>query len=161
MPITFRPIGPTDESFLLELYRSTRADELALLPWNDEQKEAFLKMQFTAQHNHYQEHYPHGSFDIILSDERPVGRLYVARLDENILIIDILLAPEERNAGTGTPIIKDLMAEAERARKPLQIFVESFNPSLRLFERLGFSRIGEDGIYVQLEWRGGNQEAKA
>jgi RimJ/RimL family protein N-acetyltransferase len=153
MSTTFRPIGPDDESFLLELYRSTRADELALLPWNDAQKEGFLKMQFTAQYNHYRKHYPSGSFEIILSDERPVGRLYVARSDEKILILDILLAAEERNKGTGTPIIKDLMSEAERAGKPLQIYVENFNPSLRLFERLGFSRVEEDGIYILLEWR--------
>ncbi|HEX8144747.1 MAG TPA: GNAT family N-acetyltransferase [Pyrinomonadaceae bacterium] len=154
MPITFRPIGPDDEAFLRELYDSTRTDEMAAVPWNEAQKEAFLRMQFQAQHDHYQIHYPKASYEIILSDERPVGRLYVARQDEKILIIDMTLLPAARNKGIGTPIIKDLMAESAKTGKGLEIYVESFNPSLRLFQRLGFSKIGEEGVYLLMEWNG-------
>jgi GNAT superfamily N-acetyltransferase len=159
MSITFRPTGPDDESFLLEVYRSTRADELAVVPWNETQKEAFLKMQFVAQRNHYRSHYPAATYEIILSDDAEVGRLYVVRLDEIIVIIDITLLPGERNRGIGTSIIKDLMAEAAQTGKHLQIYVESFNPSLRLFERLGFSRIEEDGFYLLMDWSSGERAA--
>ena len=41
---TFRPIAPEDEDFLYRVYASTREDELALLDWDDDQKESFLKM---------------------------------------------------------------------------------------------------------------------
>ena len=159
MSITFRPIGPDDESLLFKLYSSTRTDELAALPWDETQKEAFLKMQFLAQANHYRKHYPTASYEIILSDDRPVGRLYVERGDEKISIIDITLLPEERKKGLGTSIIKDLMAEAAQTAKPLQIYVESFNPSLLLFERLGFSRIEEEGFYFLMEWSGASAPA--
>lgn len=161
MSITFRPIVPEDESFLLEVYRSTRADEMAVVPWNEAQKEAFLRMQFTAQHNHYRTNYPAAAYEIILSDDAGVGRLYVDRADEIISIIDITLLPGERNLGRGTSIIKDLMAEAAQTGKRLQIYVESFNPSLRLFERLGFSRIEDEGIYFLMEWRGDGGESAA
>ena len=153
MPITFRPVEPDDEAFLLKVYGSAREEELARVPWTEVQRETFLRMQLTAQHQHYRERYPDGEFLIILKASRPVGRLYVARLEEQIRIMDITLLPEERNAGLGTSILKDLMVEAGKAGKPLRIYVESFNPSLRLFERLGFSSIEENGIHLLMEWR--------
>ncbi len=157
--VTFRPIRPDDEAFLLAVYASTRADEMARVPWSEAQREAFLKMQFAAQQHHYRERYPDAAFQIILSQDRPVGRLYVARLEKEIRIIDITLLPEHRNNGIGTPILRDLMAEAAQAEKPLHIYVESFNPSLRLFERLGFTKIDDDGINFFMEWRPPAQES--
>src|SRR4051812_35029425 len=99
MSITFRPAAPTDEAFLLKVYGSTRAEELALVPWTEAQREAFLLMQFQAQHSHYQQKYPTGEHLIILDDDRTVGRLYVARLKEQIRIMDITILPEERGRG--------------------------------------------------------------
>jgi RimJ/RimL family protein N-acetyltransferase len=153
MSISFRPAGPDDEPFLLKLYASTRADELAAVPWTEAQREAFLKMQLAAQQQHYQGRYPDADHRIILLDESPVGRLYVARLAEEIRIVDLALLTEARSHGIGTRILKDLMAEAARVGKPLRIYVESFNPSLRLFERLGFSKVGEQDFYLLMQWR--------
>ena len=155
MSITFRPVEPDDEAFLLKVYGSTRAEELAAVPWSEAQREAFLRMQLDAQHHHYRQRYPEGNYLIILDDDRAVGRLYVARLKEQIRIMDITLLPEERGRGRGTSMLRDLMAEAEKAEKPLRIYVESFNPSLRLFERLGFSKIEEEGFHLLMEWRAG------
>ncbi|MGI8685235.1 MAG: hypothetical protein ACR2MO_09140 [Acidimicrobiales bacterium] len=31
--------------------------------------------------------------------------------------------------------------------------VEQFNPALRLYERLGFTHVGEHGIHLLMEWR--------
>jgi ribosomal protein S18 acetylase RimI-like enzyme len=150
--VTFRPVRQEDEAFLLDVYSSTRQEELARVPWNEAQREAFLKMQFAAQQYHYRKHYPDAAHEIILSKDRAVGRLYVSREEQEIHIIDITILPEHRDAGIGTPIIKDLMAEAEAAGKPLRIYVESFNRSLRLFERLGFTRIDDDGFNYLMEW---------
>ena len=155
MSITFRPAAPDDEAFLLKVYGSTRAEELQAVPWSEAQREAFLKMQLAAQHHHYRQLYPAGDYLIILDRDRAVGRLYVARLEEQIRIIDITILPEERGRGLGTSIIGDLMAEAAQAGKPLRIYVESFNPSLRLFEHLGFSQIEENGIHLLMQWQAG------
>jgi len=151
--VALRPVGPADEALLLEIYASTRADEMAIVPWPKEQQEQFVKMQFTAQQQHYRKLYPDASHDIIMAHDRPVGRLYVARLTERIEILDVTLLPPERNAGIGSYLIKGLMDEATRTARPLRVYVESFNRSLRLFKRLGFARMAQDGIYVQLEWR--------
>src|SRR5262245_44959337 len=93
MSIRFRPIAPGDEPFLSQVYASTRIEELAVTDWNDEQKAAFLQMQFAAQHTFYQENYTSTDFLIVLQDDIPVGRLYVARWKDEIRIVDIALLP--------------------------------------------------------------------
>jgi hypothetical protein len=77
--ITLRPITPDDEEFLCRVYGSTREEELALTDWDVAQKTAFVQMQFAAQHRYYQENYRQTTFDVILADGVPAGRLYVAR----------------------------------------------------------------------------------
>ena len=149
-----RPAGPDDSDFLVEVYASTRADEMALVPWTDEQRSMFIRSQFAAQQEHYAQKYPAANHDIIVSDDRRVGRLYVARLDHEIRIVDITLLPAERNTGIGTYLIKQLLDEANHTGKITRIYVEEFNPSLRLFERLGFSPSEQHGIHLLLQWSG-------
>jgi RimJ/RimL family protein N-acetyltransferase len=149
--ITIRPVGPDDHDFLLQVYASTRAAEMALVPWTSEQQQAFIRLQFAAQQAHYEKTYPAASHDIVLSNGRPVGRLYVARLDHEIRIVDITMLPAERNFGIGSYLIKQLLDEAKQTGKVTRIYVEEFNPSLRLFERLGFTRSEQHGIHVLME----------
>lgn len=151
-PVALRPVTPEDEAFLYKVYASTRAQEMAMVPWTEAQKEAFLTMQFSAQQTHYRNYYPDANHEIILVGAQAVGRLYVARRERDIHILDITILPEHRNQGIGTPLIKDLMAEAARAGKALNIHVENYNPSHRLFERLGFLKVEEDGINDLMEW---------
>ena len=151
--ISFRPITPDDLPFLARVYASTRWEELAEVPWTDEQKQAFLRFQFDAQHDHYQKHYPKASFDVVLADGEPAGRLYVDEWPKEIRLVDVALLPEHRGRGLGTRLLRGVMERAEAAAKPLTIHVEGFNPALRLYERLGFHRIGEHGPYFLMEWR--------
>lgn len=152
--ISFRPIREEDHDFLRRLYASTRDEELAqVTDWSAEQKEAFLSQQFEAQHHHYQKYYPEASFDLILDDGEPIGRLYVSRWEREIRLVDVALAPEARGRGIGTSLLRDLLAEGERTGKTVSIHVERFNPALRLYRRLGFREIEEKGPYFLMEWR--------
>ena len=153
MAVTFRPIRSGDEPFLSQVYASTRLDELAVTDWNGEQKAAFLQMQFAAQHTFYQENYTSTDFLIVLQDDIPVGRLYVARWKDEIRIVDIALLPAYRGTGIGTAMLRDLLAEANAAGKPVRIHVERDNPALRLYQRLGFEMIEDKGVYLFMEWR--------
>lgn len=149
----FRPIQAEDLPFLLQVYTSTRWEELAQTDWSDAQKHAFCRMQFDAQHRHYQEHYPEASFAIIERGGLPIGRLYVARWEEEIRIVDIALLPEFRGAGVGTGLLRGLRAEAQEAGKRLSIHVEQFNPARRLYDRLGFKPVKEVGVYLLMEFK--------
>jgi ribosomal protein S18 acetylase RimI-like enzyme len=150
--ITLRPITSEDMDFLYQVYASTRADELAIVDWSQEQKDAFLQMQFDAQHRYYQEYYANASFDVILRDNQPIGRLYLDRREDEVRIVDIAILPEHRNAGVGTALLRDIMSEAASMGKVVTIHVEKFNPALRLYRRLGFRQKGDSGMYFLLEW---------
>lgn len=153
MSLSLRPVSPDDEVFLLQVYASTRAEEMALVPWSEEQKQAFVRMQFDAQRESYQQQFPDAEYHVILQDGVAAGRLIVDRTDERILLIDIALLPAFRNLGIGSNLIGDLKAETLKTGKPLWLDVESFSPALGLYERLGFTKIDESGFYLRMEWR--------
>ena len=148
-----RTVTADDAEFLCSVYASTRSDEMALVDWTDEQKEAFVRMQFNAQRQHYATYYPSAEYYIIQRDGLPVGRLIVDRSKDPLLLMDIALLPEYRNAGIGTTLIKDLMAEAAGKNWSVSLHVEIFNPAMKLYDRLGFVRIAEQGIYHEMSWR--------
>jgi len=149
--VALRPVEPGDEEFLYRVYASTRQEELAQTGWDETQKAAFLRMQFDAQSSYYEEHYQGAEFSVILSDDHPAGRLYVARWQEEIRIVDIALLPEHRGMGIGTRMLNDLISESEESGKPLSIHVERFNPALHLYDRLGFRTVADKGVYLFME----------
>jgi ribosomal protein S18 acetylase RimI-like enzyme len=160
MHVTLRPVGVGDEDFLYRVYASTRTDEMALVDWSAEQKEAFLRMQLQAQTTHYRAYYPNAEYQIIQREASiPIGRLIVDRSNDSLLLMDIALLPEYRSAGIGTTIIQDLMAEADSTNQPIILHVEIFNPAMKLYERLGFVKTGEQGIYHEMVWKPGSSHS--
>jgi len=138
---------------LLRVYGSTREEEMAMvLDWTAEQKAGFVRQQFEAQHAWYRDHYEGAQFDVILVDGVPAGRLYVHRRPAEIRLVDITFLPEFRQGGLGTSLLRDLLAEGEAAGKPVTIHVETFNPAMRLYERLGFQPVEERGPYRLMKW---------
>jgi ribosomal protein S18 acetylase RimI-like enzyme len=149
--ITLRPAEPGDDDLLLRLYASTRAAEMTHVPWTPEQKDVFVNMQFVAQKQHYGAVYPNADHRIICWKEQPAGRLYLDRNDDAFHILDITVLPELRNTGIGSQVLRGVMEEARTAGKPVTIFVETYNPSVRLFERLGFRQARTEGIHYLLQ----------
>lgn len=151
--ISLRPEQPDDEDLMRRLYASTRAVELEIAPWSDAQKQQFLAMQFKLQCAHFRKHYPGASFNVILEGGNPAGRFYVNRVEDEIRILDITLLPERRGKGAGTLLLRALLAEGENAGIPVRLHVERNNRALRLYERLGFGVIADQGVYLEMEWR--------
>jgi ribosomal protein S18 acetylase RimI-like enzyme len=149
--VRLRPVEAAHRAFLVELYASTREEELAPVDWQPGAKEAFVEQQFAAQDAHYRANYPGATLDVIEMEGKPVGRLYVHRGSADIRIMDIALAPEFRGQGIGTALLRQLMAEADESGRKLSIHVEMNNPARSLYHRLGFRPAGEHGIYVLME----------
>ncbi|HSK72348.1 MAG TPA: GNAT family N-acetyltransferase [Pyrinomonadaceae bacterium] len=141
------PVSNSDEAFLVELYASTRAEEMALVPWSGEQKQAFLRMQFEAQDQYYRERYPNASFDLIKLNDHPVGRLYLAELADEIRIIDLAFLPAHFDAGVFVALVEEVLQKGARVGKPVSVYLEINDPNTEIFVRLGFRKIGEQGIY--------------
>jgi ribosomal protein S18 acetylase RimI-like enzyme len=149
--VRLRPVADGDRAFLVQLYASTRQEELAQVEWDAGAKRAFIEHQFAAQDAHYRGNYPGATLDVIEVDGARAGRLYVHRGPSDIRIMDIALAPPFRGRGIGTKLLRGLMAEADTSGRKLSIHVEANNPARRLYERLGFEPAGSHGIYVLLE----------
>jgi ribosomal protein S18 acetylase RimI-like enzyme len=149
--VTLRPVQDSDNDFLLKVYGSTREQEMAQVPWTAEQKQQFVRMQWQAQTSHYAAQHPSASHQIICLEGTDAGRLYLDRTGEKFHILDITLLPEHRNRGAGSFLLREIVAEAKEAGKPVSIFVETFNPSLRLFQRLGFTPIQQEGFHLLLQ----------
>jgi ribosomal protein S18 acetylase RimI-like enzyme len=146
-----RPVADADRAFLVDLYASVRADELAQVPWDDATKRAFVEQQFNAQDAHYRGNYPGATLDVIEVGGEPAGRLYVHRGEHDVRIMDIAIAPAFRRRGIGTRLLGALIDEAAADGRKLSIHVEANNSARTLYERLGFAPVGENGVYLLME----------
>jgi ribosomal protein S18 acetylase RimI-like enzyme len=150
---TLRRVGPGDTELLLRIYASTREEELSVVAWSDEQRDAFLRQQFAAQAAFWRSQRPDARWDVIEVDGRPAGRLYVDRTSAEIRIVDIALLPEFRGQGIGSALLEDVLTEADEAGLPVTIHVERTNRAQALYQRLGFLGIGGTGVYDLYERR--------
>ena len=151
--ITLRPETHEDDDFLRALYASTRAHEMALTNWTGAEQALFLNSQFDLQRKHYRAHYPGATFDVILLDAVPVGRIYVYRTQNEIRLMDVALMPDARGRGIGTQLVQRLLAEAGARDAAVTLNVEPFNAARRLYERFGFRVLEEDPTNLFMEWR--------
>ena len=151
--LRFRRMRDDDLPFLARLYASTRTEELAVTPWSEAEKAQFLDMQFRAQHTHYQKYYPEADWLVTMREGQDIGRLYLERWPSQHHIIDIAFLPQHRGRGFGGALMRDLLDEAAKAGKAVEIHVEKFNPAMRLYDRLGFATEEDKGVYDLMRWR--------
>jgi len=156
--LALRPITDEDSSFLYQLYASTRAGEMALVDWSEVQKQEFLHMQFHAQTKFYADEFSDASFDVIELEGEPVGRLYVDVRDSEIRIIDIAILPGFRGRGIGNHYLRQVMDRAAEKGLDVGIHVERSNPAMSLYQRLGFEKIEDKGVYWFMLWRVGSRQ---
>jgi len=154
--LTLRAEADTDGPFMLDLYRSVRAEELALAPWTPAQKDAFLADQLRLQRADWSQRFARADRWVIEHDARPIGRLYLDRASAGWRLIDIGLMKEARDRGFGRALLGWIQAEAARARvEAVVLLVLVHNPAAaRLYRRFGFVDDGPpDGPYRAMTWR--------
>jgi ribosomal protein S18 acetylase RimI-like enzyme len=152
--LDLRPVRTSDDKFLRALYESTRAGEMAQVPWSDEQKQAFLSGQFEAQRTDYTTRFPNAEHSIIVIDDDPIGRIWIDRRAEEIRLLDIAILPQWQNAGVGRTLLEQLQQQAAEADLPLRHSVHATNQNaLRFYQRLDFVVIEDFETHVLMEWR--------
>lgn len=149
---TLRPETDDDIPFLTRLYGTTREQELAQVDWSPEQKRMFIEHQFNAQRLHYRTRIDGVAFYVIEENAAPIGRLYLQERETRAHIVDIALMPDQCGKGLGSIILQGLIDTAASRGKGVGIFVEKYNPALRLYRRLGFTEIQDTDIYFEMEW---------
>ena len=135
---------------MLRVYAGVREPELEASGLPREQWGPFVEQQFEAQSQAYAD-YRDTSFEVVLVDGEPAGRLIVARWPEELRVVDIALLPQYRGRGVGGELMRSLLEEADGRGVKASIHVERFNPAQRLYIRLGFRPVAETGVYLLLE----------
>ncbi len=124
---------------------------MALVPWPDEAKQTFLDDQFRLQTEHYNIHFSDAQFSIVELNGLPVGRFYVHEGARTVYVMDITLLPPYRNQGIGGLLMRQVIEAAHARGRRVTCHVEFNNPAQRLYHRLGFVKIEENGVYFELE----------
>ena len=148
LSISLRPESQGDEPFLFTLFVSTR-DEFLFL--DEAQRDAILRMQFEAQKRHYTANLPGARKDIVLLDEKPIGKLTTVWTEQEIRLADIALLPEYRDMGIGSKLIMAVLAEADKDVLSVRLHVRRQSRAMRLYRRFGFSEKETNEIFCMME----------
>lgn len=135
---------------MLRVYAGVREPELEAAGMPPEQRGPFIAQQFDLQSRQY-EAYRDTTFEVVVVDGSPAGRLVVSRRPEEMRVVDIALLQEYRGRGIGGALLRELLEEADGRGIKASIQVERFNPAQRLYGRLGFRLVSDAGVYLLLE----------
>ena len=133
-----RPSTSGDQTFMLELYVSTR-DDLNLIQADREFIEELKRSQYVAQADSYAEQFPNAMYFVIEHHDKKVGRVILDFGSTEILVVDISFLPVARNNGLGKGVMRSFIQISEQIRIPLKLSVLQENiAAIAFYTQLGF-----------------------
>ncbi len=150
--LRIRPARAADEDFFAALYRSTRADLLALLA-DRRYIDGLVATQRQAQVAGYHERYPDAVYQVLELDGAAAGRLVTANVEGALRVVDLAVMGWARRQGVAGEALRRLQEQGRREGRALTLAVRRDNAGARrLYAALGFVPDGEDGAVLQLRW---------
>jgi ribosomal protein S18 acetylase RimI-like enzyme len=147
MRIARRRETPQDEAFLRRLIVDTVTHELGADAWPEPMRGHLLGIQFEGRRQSQRANYPDAVSEVIEVDGQNAGWIVVVTMPHEVRLVEIMVAAEFRGRGIGSAAIGEVLAAAESAGKPVLLNVNVMNSrAIRLYERLGFRRIGGDEV---------------
>ena len=146
-----------DEQFLRALFGSARP-ELASLPLPPAQLEQLIRQQYEWQQKSYVGQFPDAENWIIETQSGPVGKIMLHRSDNQVHIIDFIVAPDWRRRGVGSTILVALKNYVELEARALRLSVDRQNiQAKRLYLQQGFVVSQASDTHEQMVWPSNNQ----
>jgi ribosomal protein S18 acetylase RimI-like enzyme len=134
--VLLKPANPEDYGLALELYLTTMQPYTAkLMTWDDSKRRRSFATQWNVD-----------DAVVIVVGGSDAGWAQIKEFPSEILLQQIFVAPAHQRQGIGTETIRQLLARFGKKRKPIVLTVLKNNPARRLYERLGFSVVGEIGV---------------
>jgi ribosomal protein S18 acetylase RimI-like enzyme len=119
-----------------------------------------LGVQYTGRRHSSRADFPEAMSQVIQANGGDAGWVLVNAMQHEVRLIEIMVAPEIRGKGIGTAVIRELLANAFEAGKPMRLSVNVTNSgAIRLYERLGFRRIDGNEVQHVMEARPGQVAA--
>jgi ribosomal protein S18 acetylase RimI-like enzyme len=147
-----RPASDADESLLRTLFATERRAQILAAGLEQQVADQLLELQYCAQRQQYQAAFPAADSAVIEIDGVPSGRLLVERRPGEIHVVDIALLPGSRGHGIGAVLLRRLQDEATHAGRRLTLRVARDNAARRLYDRLGFTELVGDDVYLVMVW---------
>lgn len=137
-----RTITEQDYDFIYQVKKEAyqKYVEINFGGWDEEQQQEFFKK--------FMEAYKEGAY-IITVQGTDIGFFNVCQEERIYEIGNICILPEYQNQGIGTAILQDIIEQHADKEIHLQYFKQ--NPVGRLYERLGFERVGETLYHYQMK----------
>lgn len=157
--LTLRPArdDEADRAFLYALFVATRAAEMAAMPIDAAAKDLLLRMQYRSMTATYRHEYPNARREVVELMGEPVGLLITDVGERCVLYVDIAFSPRAQGRGLATRLMRRVLEEPRRLGVPARVNVLAQNEaSLKLCERIGFVKVGDEPPFVRLEWRAGS-----
>jgi len=145
-----RPGRREDEPLLFALHREAMRDYVSQTwGWDEHwQRVHFLKAYVPANHAVIVRREPRAA----RGEEPIVGRICLTRHWRRLFLRDVELAAGERNRGLGTAIVRAVLELARNEHRAVELLVLKCNPAQRLYARLGFVVIVDDGARLTMRW---------
>ena len=100
---------------------------------------------------HFREAFDPATMRLILADGVFIGCVNLAREADHYWLGQFYLSAAHHGRGLGTEVLMRLLAETDAGGLPVRMRVLKQNPAVRLYERHGFSKTGEDEWDVYYE----------
>lgn len=141
--ITYRKASENDIDYLLDLRTKTMNPHYAdsHLPTDRETTLQRILYQFDKAY-------------IILLNNEPAGLLKINKADDKTEILQLQIDPTQQGKGLGKMILKDILEEASKEEKTVELSVLKTNKAQHLYTRLGFKTVGEDEHSYFMEFQG-------
>jgi ribosomal protein S18 acetylase RimI-like enzyme len=140
--MALRAAGRDDEEFLFALHRDAMREYVdTTWGWN----ETWQRAHFTATLAPARQ-----AVIVHVATRRDVGRVSLTQHWRKIFLRDIELLSSERNRGVGTAILEAVIALAHGSNRYVELQVLRCNPAQRLYVRLGFRVIIDDGARLRM-----------
>ncbi|HSS70444.1 MAG TPA: GNAT family N-acetyltransferase [Casimicrobiaceae bacterium] len=129
-----------DEDRLFALHRDAMHDYVdATWGWDEAWQRDFFARTYAP-----------GRHALIVRGEALAGRICLTRHWQRLFLRDIELVAAERNRRLGTAIIRAVLELASSERRAVELVVLKCNPAQRLYARLGFAVIADDGARITM-----------
>lgn len=121
---------------------------------------SLTQMQFNAKLSQYRLNYPNHLVYFIYVAEALCGYLLLNKQGNRLTIIDIAIAPSYQGLGIGTWVIRQCEILYPESISVLELSVLKTNRARKLYAKLGFLLMSEDGVYQHMQRRLGASTCK-
>jgi ribosomal protein S18 acetylase RimI-like enzyme len=141
LELTTRDASPNDVEWLMDLRLATMSEHIER-----------SGQTLSAADQRDRVIYAFSSIRVVRRGGLDIGMMKVMRAADVWRLVQIQLLPQFQALGLGSSLIRELLDDARRAGVPVSLHVLKVNPAMRLYARLGFAIVADEGHTYEMRW---------